>query len=234
MTLPFQSRIVWTLATLAASASTNSGAGHAASTSTPTHSKLSAADRSTKSAARKRIQDEYGRLPMAFEANAGQTDERVDFLSRGKGYTLFLTRGGGATLVLTGAGQSTASNRPDCTQSADVTLLGTPPIPACLDAGHDGTPRSAALRLTLAGSAGPIHGEGRERLSGHVNYFTGSDRSAWRLNVPTFSRVLYPEVYRGIDVVYLRQPERARVTTSWCIPAPARNRSAFDSRAPMR
>jgi len=33
----------------------------------------------------------YGKLPMAFEANEGQSDPRVKFLSRGPGYTLFLT-----------------------------------------------------------------------------------------------------------------------------------------------
>ncbi len=33
----------------------------------------------------------YGRLPLHFESNPGQTDERVKFLSRGRGYTLFLT-----------------------------------------------------------------------------------------------------------------------------------------------
>ena len=33
----------------------------------------------------------YGALPLAFERNAGQTDSRVQFLSRGRGYTLFLT-----------------------------------------------------------------------------------------------------------------------------------------------
>src|SRR5262245_10457050 len=30
-------------------------------------------------------------LPMQFVKNAGQTDKRVEFLSRGPGYTLFLT-----------------------------------------------------------------------------------------------------------------------------------------------
>src|SRR3989442_5876297 len=34
----------------------------------------------------------YAAQPMMFEANAGQTDARVDFLSRGRGYTLFLAR----------------------------------------------------------------------------------------------------------------------------------------------
>ena len=33
----------------------------------------------------------YGKLPLSFEANQGQTDSRVKFLSRGNGYSLFLT-----------------------------------------------------------------------------------------------------------------------------------------------
>ncbi len=33
----------------------------------------------------------YGQVPLAFEANQGQVDPRVDFLSRGPGYSLFLT-----------------------------------------------------------------------------------------------------------------------------------------------
>ena len=37
------------------------------------------------------ISHAYGQLPLSFEANQGQTDAQVDFLSRGSGYTLFLT-----------------------------------------------------------------------------------------------------------------------------------------------
>lgn len=33
----------------------------------------------------------YGKLPLTFEANQGQTDSRVKFLSRGRGFTVFLT-----------------------------------------------------------------------------------------------------------------------------------------------
>src|SRR5436189_3822618 len=33
----------------------------------------------------------YGKLPLRFEVNEGQTDARAKFLSRGEGYTLFLT-----------------------------------------------------------------------------------------------------------------------------------------------
>src|SRR5438477_7618404 len=35
--------------------------------------------------------ENYGKLPLSFEANHGQTDPKVKFLSRGSGYTLFLT-----------------------------------------------------------------------------------------------------------------------------------------------
>ena len=33
----------------------------------------------------------YSKLPLSFERNQGQTDQRVKFLSRGSGYSLFLT-----------------------------------------------------------------------------------------------------------------------------------------------
>jgi hypothetical protein len=54
----------------------------------------------------------YGRLPLGFEANEGQTDERVKFLSRGRGYSLFLT-GDEAVLTL----EKTAVEAPTRTRS---------------------------------------------------------------------------------------------------------------------
>jgi len=38
--------------------------------------------------------DAFGRLPLSFELNQGQTDARVKFLARGQGYALFLTDNG--------------------------------------------------------------------------------------------------------------------------------------------
>src|SRR6516162_2796665 len=40
---------------------------------------------------RSAILDAYGKLPVTFEANQGQADETVKFLSRNAGYALFLT-----------------------------------------------------------------------------------------------------------------------------------------------
>ncbi len=40
---------------------------------------------------RLRLVRSYGKLPLSFEANHGQTSNQVKFLSRGRGYALFLT-----------------------------------------------------------------------------------------------------------------------------------------------
>src|SRR5882762_6258424 len=38
-----------------------------------------------------RIAENYRKLPLLFEANQGQMDSSVKFISRGSGYTLYLT-----------------------------------------------------------------------------------------------------------------------------------------------
>src|SRR5215212_3658889 len=37
------------------------------------------------------VSENYGKLPLRFEPNMGQSDKQVNFLSRGNGYTVFLT-----------------------------------------------------------------------------------------------------------------------------------------------
>ena len=48
-------------------------------------------DQKPDASTRARVAQEFGKLPMRFEANTGQSDRNVKFLSRGSGYTLFLT-----------------------------------------------------------------------------------------------------------------------------------------------
>src|SRR5882672_11902162 len=47
-----------------------------------------------------RVSESYGKLPLQFEANRGQTGKDVRFLARGAGYGLYLTASE-AVLVLT-------------------------------------------------------------------------------------------------------------------------------------
>ena len=61
--------------------------------------------------AQARILDSYGKLPLSFEANHGQADARVKFLSRTGGYSLFLT-GDEAVLALSGKKSSPQGLKP--------------------------------------------------------------------------------------------------------------------------
>jgi len=66
------------------------------------------------------ITEEYGKLPLGFEANQGQADPNVKFLSRGSGYTLYLTNSG-AVLALT---KGNATSRPGKTEVLKMELPG--------------------------------------------------------------------------------------------------------------
>jgi uncharacterized repeat protein (TIGR01451 family) len=132
-----------------------------------------------------RLSVAHSKLPIMFEANLGQTDPQVKFLSRGAGYTIFLTPT--EAVVLLSRGQlidSKARSRmrrptnsvPDTTQ--------------------------AVLRMKLAGGAGEPHVIGLEELRGKSNYFIGSDPEKWRTDVPLYARVQYKAIYPGIDLVY--------------------------------
>jgi len=118
------------------------------------------------------IAGNYGRLPLRFEANEGQTDGRVKFLSRGSGFSLFLT-GQEAVLSL----QKPQKNSADA-KTTDV------------------------VRMGLSGARVETVPEGMERLAGVVNYMVGNDPNRWHTDVPNYGRVRYPEVYPGVDLVY--------------------------------
>lgn len=126
----------------------------------------------------------FGHQRLCFEANHGQTDSRVKFLSRGQGYTLFLTP---AEAVL-----ALRRNQPGPDISSELTAKPQQPVKS----------KSAVLRMRLVGANPSSHLTGLEELPGKVNYLLGRDRKKWRTNLPTYAKVRCPEVYPGIDLVY--------------------------------
>jgi hypothetical protein len=140
----------------------------------------------------------FGRIPLSFEANQGQTDPQVQYLARGPGYTLFLTATE-AVLALNRAGPAADSSRSpvlpsDKNASANSALA--PPVEA--EARGEWT----VVRMQLLGSNPAAQAKGADRLPGIANYFLGNDASKWRMGIPTYMRVQYQEVYPGISLVY--------------------------------
>jgi hypothetical protein len=118
----------------------------------------------------------YGKAPIAFEPNLGQSDSQVKFLARADGYTLFLTPAE-TVFLLKGA---TAEAKP----------------------GQVNSEAGAALRVRFlqANEAAPM--QAAKELIGKVNYLRGKDPSGWHTDIPTFAEVVQRGVYPGIDVVY--------------------------------
>jgi len=124
----------------------------------PRSTALRAATSGLNPAAQARIVANYGTLPLSFEANHGQTDPQVKFLSRGSGYTLFLT-GSEAVLDLRGPTQrangkrqvANVAQRSPLNLAALPSLLGPKPPRTRLDEIAGGG-RCRAWRPPVAGS----------------------------------------------------------------------------------
>src|SRR6266849_3589595 len=57
-------------------------------------------------------------------------------------------------------------------------------------------------RINLIGASAAARGEALDPLPGKRNYLIGNEPAKWRTDVPTYSRVRYDEVYKGIDLIY--------------------------------
>gem|GEM_PF-595499 len=128
----------------------------------------------------------YGRLPLGFEVNRGQSHSKVKFLTRGPQHAVFLTDEAEAVFSLSVPRKD--SQTPSKFQRR----------PSAKRQKRD----AETIRIRLAGTQVPKRVEGLEPLPGKTNYFIGKDSKKWITNVPTYAKIAYREIYPGIDLVY--------------------------------
>jgi hypothetical protein len=114
------------------------------------------------------------RAPVLFERNDGQDDERALYVAHGLGYSLFLTRDGAAMVLHAPSKEADGSTRT----------------------------RDYAARLSFIGANPHAEVAGIDELPGKSNYFSGSNPALWKTGIPQFSRVLYRDIYPGVDLVF--------------------------------
>src|SRR5262249_36905495 len=103
--------------------------------------------------------ESYGRLPLVFEPNRGQTDPQVRFLARASGYQAFLTdRGAVFVLRRNTANPALQRVRWDDAPSAD-------------------SAPTAAVHMQFVGVSAQAPIEAIEPTGGISNYFLGADPS---------------------------------------------------------
>jgi YD repeat-containing protein len=126
----------------------------------------------------------FGRLPIAFVPNAGQTDPSVRYQARGLHGNLFF-----------GAGELTMALRPPTRDK-------TPP--------KDGSPRRqkpknippAELQQRWIGAQPTAELAGTLDLPGRANFLIGNDPAKWRTNLATYAGMTMRQLYPGIDLHY--------------------------------
>ena len=118
----------------------------------------------------------YGRLPLSFEENRGQTDARVKFLARGSGYSLFLTA-----------------------NDAVLKLQNPSPRSPKLNRERGGF---SALKIHLKDANAAPEVAGIDPLPGKSSYFIGRDPTAWHAGIANFGAVKFAGIYPGVDLVY--------------------------------
>jgi len=197
-------RVPWLLGLLscAALSAVQGGAARAKELSAPT-SAPAAAFLKPATIAQNQVTQSHINLPVYFEANQGQTDGQVKFLSRGTGYSLFLT----ATemvMVLTASIEKATGPRQQALRNALQTVDKAPLNPKTQSASH----RSTVLRMTLAGANAAVKLTALDQRPGKSNYFIGKDQAKWLADVPHYARVEYQGIYPGVDMVFYGNRER--------------------------
>ena len=135
-------------------------------------------------AARMQLVANYEKLPLSFEANQGQTDSEVKFMSHGPGYTLSLTPMDAAVSLMLSKTASLPA------RTGQVPTAAARPM------------RASALRIRRAGANPHPRIQDRDGLRGKSNYLLGNDPKKWRTNVPNYARVEYTDVYPGVNLFY--------------------------------
>ncbi|MGC9194536.1 MAG: SBBP repeat-containing protein [Syntrophobacteraceae bacterium] len=135
----------------------------------------------------------YGRLPLYFITNKGQTDPKVAFYQTGAGHTTFFTR---QAIVLSLEKQETRAD-----PMSNLAARRKSPVGKSL-AGRAPRVRTSSLKIGMLGANKDIRILPEEPSPGKVNYFIGNDPHKWRTNIATYGAILYKNAYPGIDVKF--------------------------------
>jgi hypothetical protein len=138
----------------------------------------------------------YGALPLAFEANQGQTAPEVRYLAHGQSYQLFLTN---QDAVLTLRHPAAAVARSTASAS---------PVAARMRHKPNAAVKTSVLRMHFDGANPAAEIAGTKQLPGKTNYFIGNDPKKWHTDIPSYEAVRYRGIYPGVDVLFYGREQR--------------------------
>ncbi len=112
-------------------------------------------------------------MPLVFAENKGQLDPRIAYQLQGRNTAVYFTSRG-MTLSILEEAKKKAVDQPR---------------------------RRWNLKLDFIGADLKVEPEGRNPARARVSYFKGQQKS-WRTGIQTYTEVVYPNLWPGIDLVY--------------------------------
>mgnify|MGYP006411798715 FL=1 len=123
-------------------------------------------------------------LPFLFEEIEDRGQRGAQFVVRRPGYDLIASSDGLVSVL--------ADRETDDTKARKLGKVST---------GEYTERKSVALNLTFTDANKSVTITPERPSTVKVNYYVGSDRSAWRQNVPVFTALRYNELYKATDMV---------------------------------
>jgi len=159
-------------------------------------------------ATRARLEQAFGHLPLYFVENQGQMDERVAYYIQGSDKTIYFTPEG-VTFALTGRAQIAKSTNQQISNSANRHLpFHSPQLRE--DSGiESGAIQRWVVKLDFVGAKAGVRPVGEEQQEAVISYFKGQP-DEWRSGLPTYSRLVYRDLWPGIDLAYYGTVDRLK------------------------
>jgi len=145
-----------------------------------------------------KVNQDFGRIPLYFIANKGQAAARVNYYIQGKDKTIYFTSEG-LTYVLNGR---SAEDGKDGSRDLRNRPLGK----------EDNKLQNRTdwvMKLDFVGANSNVHPSGEEKTEAVISYFKGKPEE-WKTGVPTYSRIIYRDLWPGIDLAYFGTQDRLK------------------------
>jgi len=144
-----------------------------------------------------RLHQSFGKLPLYFIENRGHVDKQVAYYVRGRETQVYFTTQG-VTFVLSSpvVGEKTGEGtlRPISRKREE--------------------PKATSryiLKLDFIGSTPQVQPQGEEPTSAIISYFKGN-QDQWQTGLKTYQKVVYPDLWPGIDLVYSGDTRQLKYT----------------------
>lgn len=150
-----------------------------------------------------RVDKDFGKMPLYFIANRGQMDGRVAYYVQGKEKTIYFTSEG-LTLALNRAVEKDEASRfPESGGGAPGSKnkeIGLRNFDEARPT-EDQKIERWVVKLDFVGANPGVKPVSEEKTGAVVSYFKGK-KEDWRTGLPTYSKVVYRDLWPGIGLVF--------------------------------